>query len=299
MRSPDFWDYFDRLARPNLGLRANAFSCAFTYLDRLDRPVGIVETGCVREKDAWEGDGQSTVLFDKYAQTHPGSVVLSVDSDPAATALCRSLVTSRTRIHTGDSIAFLQSLTEHPPPELVHIDLLYLDSLDIDMNFEDPLPSATHHLKELLTVMPLVRPETLVVVDDSPLEMIGVIAEDGSTNLIRSPRIGGKGKLIAEYASAIGVEPFFREYQCGWLGLGRFNGSSAQVAWPPASGCGNSAKGAAPNVISEDLMVRGGFQVAEIRAVMTWIRYRPRFAKALRRTSEIARRWPAFWKGQR
>jgi hypothetical protein len=218
MRSADFWDYFERVARPRLARRADGFARIFEYLDRFDRPVEIVETGCVREKDNWSGDGQSTVLFDKYAEFHPGSTVLSVDADPEAVTLCKSLVT-HAQLHTGDSIAFLEALVRQSSPELRSLDLLYLDSYDV--NLDDPLPSATHHLDELVAVVPFLRPDTLVVVDDSPLFVLGVPSADGRMVPIQSPAIGGKGQLIAGYAASVGAEVYFYGYQSGWFGFAK------------------------------------------------------------------------------
>ncbi len=43
-----FWNWFDTEARPKLVTRADTFAKMFEYLDRFDRPVSIVETGCVR-----------------------------------------------------------------------------------------------------------------------------------------------------------------------------------------------------------------------------------------------------------
>jgi hypothetical protein len=218
MLSADFWNWFDELAAPKLVHRTESFRKIFTYLDRINRPVGIVETGCVRQPDNWAGDGQSTILFDKYAEFHPGSAVFSIDRDPQAAALCSSLVSDRVRIHARESIAYLKSLTDDPPSELDFVDLLYLDSYDVD--FDNPLPSAIHHLKELLAIAPLLSSETLVVVDDSPSCFFGVRDENNSFELFRPPRIAGKGRLIAEYAAQIGAELLFAEYQCGWLRLG-------------------------------------------------------------------------------
>jgi hypothetical protein len=219
MRSPEFWNYFDRVAAPRLDLRAQTFARIFEYLDQFDRPVGIVETGCVRQKDNWAGDGQSTVLFDKYAEFHGMSVVFSVDCDPDAVAVCQSMVSDRVRIHSGESVAYLKSLTDHPPPGLEFVDLLYLDSYDVDL--EDPLPSAIHHLKELAAISPMISSKTLVVIDDSPFSLVGVPDGNGSIKLIRPPKIGGKGQLIAEYAIQIEAEVVFTGYQCGWVGFGR------------------------------------------------------------------------------
>jgi hypothetical protein len=219
MRSPHFWSWFDRIAGPQLSHRTEGFRKVFEYLDRFDRPVVIVETGCVRLQDNWAGDGQSTILFDRYAEFQPGSAVFSVDRDPEAVALCRSLVGERVQIHAGDSLPYLKSLADRPPGGLEFLDLLYLDSFDVD--FDNPLPSAIHHLKELLAIAPLVSFETLVVVDDSPCCFIGIPDGDNPVQPIRPPRIEGKGRLIAEYADQIGAENLFAEYQCGWLRLGR------------------------------------------------------------------------------
>jgi hypothetical protein len=218
MKSDTFWHYFDTEARPKLALRADTFAKMFAYLDAFDRPVGIVETGCVRKAGNWAGDGGSTILFDKYAECHPGSAVHTVDIDPQATALCRTLVTERVTIHTGDSVMFLKRFADAPPQGFPSMDLLYLDSFDIDADY--PFPSAFHHMKELTAISPAIRPRTLVVVDDSPSRFFGVI-ENGKFRPTSPPKIGGKGELIAEYAAQIGAEQVFMGYQCGWT---RFSG---------------------------------------------------------------------------
>ena len=83
---------------PQLAHRTEGFRKVFDHLDRFDRPVGIVETGCVRQQDNWAGDGKSTILFNRYAEFHPRSAVFSVNRDPEAAALCRSLVGGHVRI---------------------------------------------------------------------------------------------------------------------------------------------------------------------------------------------------------
>jgi len=221
MRSSEFWQLFGNI-QPKLGVRAQTFARMFEYLDHFDRPVRIVETGCAREAGNWAGDGGSTILFDRYAQFHPGSVVYTVDIDPSATALCRSLVSDRVTVHTGDSVGFLMRLADALPAQVPSIDLLYLDSFDV--NFSDVLPSAMHHMKELVAVAPLIRPETLVVVDDSPSAFTGFAGEGGQVHLVTAPTIGGKGKLVAEYAHHVGAEKLFESYQCGWT---KMRGGSA------------------------------------------------------------------------
>ena len=219
MRSPVFWDYFEKEAAPKLSIRWRTFRLIFEHLDRIERPVGIVETGCVRQPDNWAGDGQSTLLFDRYTQAKPGSAVYTCDIDKSATATCKSLVSAAVKVITSDSVAFLAGLVRERPADLPAIDLLYLDSVDVDLTA--PLPSAIHHLKELLAISPMISPQTLVVVDDSPSLLLGYADGTQFKAFNRPPMIGGKGQLIAEYANAIGVKPVFAEYQCGWTGLGR------------------------------------------------------------------------------
>ena len=155
-------------------------------------------------------------LFDKYAEFHPGSVVYTVDLNPQATALCRSLVSERVRIETADSVAFLRRLADAPPSDLAFVDLVYLDSFDVE--WDNIFPSAAHHLKELVAINPLLSADTLVVVDDLPTTSVGVIA-DKRFMAIRPSAIGGKGKYVAEYAHQVGAELVFQSYQCGWTNL--------------------------------------------------------------------------------
>jgi hypothetical protein len=216
--SAAFWKYFNEEAAPQQQLRGNEFRQMFTYLDRVERPVGIVETGCVRSATDW-GEGRSTVLFAKYAECHPGSVVYSVDINPETVAMCRALVGDWVRLHCGDSVAFLKTLADRPPADLGTIDLLYLDSYDVD--FENPLLSAIHHLKELAAVGSLLSAETLVAIDDSPLACLAVQGATGQLNGLGQPRISGKGKLIAEYAAQVGGQQLLSGYQVAWIGLGR------------------------------------------------------------------------------
>jgi hypothetical protein len=214
VRSNEFWQYLDSL-RSLLGMRAVSLAKIFEWLDRFDRPVGIIETGCTRQADSWGGDGGSTILFDKYAQFHPGSAVYSVDIDSGAVTLCRSLVSNRVRLHTGDSVEFLANLADSRPADLPFVDLLYLDSYDVD--FENEFPSAFHHMKELVAAAPMIHSETLVVVDDSPSSFTGFFALDGQLHLMGPARPGGKGKFVADYALHIGAERLFDGYQSGWI----------------------------------------------------------------------------------
>jgi len=219
MNTPIFWEFFEIEAYPKLAARQNSMRCIFEYLDQKNRPVFVVETGCVRKENNWAGDGQSTILFDRFISQWPGSEMYSVDIDPNATDLCKSLVSSATKIYTGDSVIFLRNLARNPPKNFSNIDVLYLDSYDLDLS--NPHPSALHHMKEFLAVSPLIGPETLVVVDDAPpggMFRVFILSGD-SISCIQQPPISGKGKYIADYAMAIGLQPVISGYQAGWIGF--------------------------------------------------------------------------------
>lgn len=218
MATADFWKYFNEEIYPQLGFRQSTFKKIFEYLDSLQRPVFIVETGCVRNVGTYQGEGQSTLMFDKFASAVPGSVVYTVDIDPNATALCSTLVSPTVKVHTGDSVGFLRDVAINPPKQFPSVDLLYLDSYDVD--FSNPHPSALHHIKELLAASPIVNDGTLVALDDSPSDAVLLINDTGTVSFFSKPVISGKGKYIAEYADSVNARLQFSGYQCGWLGLG-------------------------------------------------------------------------------
>ena len=213
---PDFQTYFSEFAYPKLAHRADSFKFAFDHLAKLAKPACIIETGCVRNADTWSGEGQSTMLFDKYSEYHPGAIVHSVDISPQSTDLCKALVSERVQVHTMDSVHFLR----HVLPTLVApgqtIDLLYLDSYDVD--FDDPHPSAMHHMKELLAAAPFISPSTLILVDDSPTSG-SYFMEGNYIKFASTPRISGKGKYLASYMESAGNAPVVQSYQAAWFGI--------------------------------------------------------------------------------
>jgi len=213
-----FWTFFEEFAAPRLAHRQETFRKTFQYLDQISTPITIVETGCVRLADNWAGDGQSTIMFDKYvtARGHQ-SRVYSVDINATNVAACRNLVGSNVTVTAADSVAYLNSLTRQFNEQSIKLSLLYLDSFDLDEIYW--FPSASHHLKELVAAWRSIDRQTLVVVDDCPLNAKLVRTKDGQFAIHGEPSIGGKGRLIAEFARQVGVEPLFAGYQAGWVGF--------------------------------------------------------------------------------
>jgi len=216
--APAFWTFFDKEAGPQLGRREKTFRHMFQFLDAINGPVTIVETGCARIADNWLGDGQSTVLFDRYV-THRDStsIVHSVDISEDAVKQARALVSDRAKVTKEDSVVFLTQLAEQFAREGKTIDLLYLDSFDLD--WVHWYPSAIHHLKELCATMRVIRKDTLVAVDDCPLEASFVPNLQNQAEIVQGPFVGGKGRLVAEFASGCGAKTVFASYQAAWTGF--------------------------------------------------------------------------------
>ncbi len=211
----NFLEHFDREWAPRLGVRRDTFRAIFGHL--LRRKSGghlILETGCARQTDNWEGDGQSTYMFDRFAELLGGEV-RTVDIDPASCAYARSIVGGHTQVLQEDSVPFLQRTGRELRASGRPIDLLYLDSFDWDP--ANPVPSALHHLKELCAIAPALTPGTLVVVDDSFHQLRGFRSGPENFVLLEDQGIAGKAKFVAEYFQQTGVPLAFDGYQCGWV----------------------------------------------------------------------------------
>jgi hypothetical protein len=177
---------------PQYCKRAAGYRCIFErLLARKQTGFTLVETGCVRGKDRW-GDGQSTVLFDHFARLHDGRVY-SMELDAEHAAIASTLVSARCRIVVGDSVVNLQRLA------VPSVDLLYLDSLDIDFNA--PVPSQLHHLFELLSANRFLKPGVIVAVDD---------------NIRVGDRRIGKGEYVRQWFERVGLKPLYDGYMLVW-----------------------------------------------------------------------------------
>jgi hypothetical protein len=216
MNHDQFWTFFNEFAGPQLAHRHESFKFVFQHLTNLNRPVCIVETGCVRNEGTYAGEGQSTVLFDKFSECVPGTMINTVDISSESTDMCKRLVSQRVKVHTMDSVSFLKNDCKNQMAPFHTIDLLYLDSYDVDFN--DPHDSAMHHMKELLAASSMINASTLILVDDSP-SMASFYIESGQIKFASTPKVGGKGMYIGSYMADIGKKPIIQSYQTAWLGL--------------------------------------------------------------------------------
>ena len=191
----DFVTRFDVEFAPKLGMRAPTFRAVIREF-LTHKGVSIVETGCTRQKDNWLGDGQSTRIWSALTKWQNIGSFRSVDNDEEACRVASECLetSAYSSIMCLDSIQFLRSNQSY-------IDLLYLDSYDVDM--ENPHDAAMHCMFELTTAMPKLHKNSIVFVDDSP------VGPDFKVN--------GKGLYVAEYMKKLGLMPFTMAYQVAWL----------------------------------------------------------------------------------
>jgi hypothetical protein len=209
-----FLERYDREWAPCLAHRRDTFRRAFEYLLSQRRPsYRIVETGCVRS-DNWEGDGRSTVLFDRFVEASGGELI-SIDLSAEACAYARREVGSRSLIVEGDSVRELRRIAGELSRRGEAIDLLVLDSLDVDA--DNPRPSAEQSLLELCAVQSALRPGSLVMVDDAYRLLSGLPRGDGGFEVLRELGVSGKATLVSGYFRRIGQPLLFDGYQRGWI----------------------------------------------------------------------------------
>lgn len=140
---------------------AKIFSLAQEQNSRTNKPIIVVETGSMRKSSfRFSGDGSSTLIFNHFVDATKG-VVYTVDLD----FMCKEIIENiyklkNTHSYTMDSVEYLRNF---PNPQ--DITILYLDSYDVDFN--NPAPSAEHHLKEIEVVFDKLTPGTIIVVDDN------------------------------------------------------------------------------------------------------------------------------------
>lgn len=172
--------------------RAGAFQF---MVDRLMRSEGyIIETGSAWDRGNFEGQGQSTLIWDLCAAKNPDLKVISIDKSEEAIKTAKDQTKNVSFFH-GDSVRVLTDLSAGV--KLPRAVLLYLDSYDWheDLNIE----SAHHHLCELAAVFSRLPPGCMIAVDDchGPLR--------------------GKHWMVEHFFLKLGVLPTVSSYVTVWL----------------------------------------------------------------------------------
>lgn len=130
------------------------FKKLFEHMDGLKEP-SIVETGIA------SFGTNSTYLFNEYVRKYGGRF-WSVDINKTLVEMHQGNMCPATQLICDDSVHFL---TEWSKTNTV-ADVIYLDSYDLDFyNYE---PSANHGLKEYKALQPVIKKNTLLLIDDTP-----------------------------------------------------------------------------------------------------------------------------------
>lgn len=147
----------------------------------------FVETGCVRRDNDWGRTGASTILFGRYCRLVGGRFD-SVDISERNCQLAEEL----TRNHGGEVTMHVSTGRAWLAKE-VHIDVLYLDSLDLHRP-----KHAAENLAEFRAAIHALHERSLVLIDDTP-------CMDG--------RYVGKGALTIPYMVERGWKVIHAGYQ--------------------------------------------------------------------------------------
>ncbi len=153
----------------------------------------IIETGCAHDADNWEGQGQSTLIWDWYVGLRPSYSAHSIDITQASIDASKAQ-TKNVSLICADSVSTLNGFL---PNVLNETRLLYLDSFD--WSPEANLDSAFHHMAELAAVWRELKPGCMIAVDD------------------RHGDLKGKHFMVEEFMNKLGIKPAFKEYQIGWV----------------------------------------------------------------------------------
>lgn len=155
-----------------------------------EKPALIVETG----SSAWGTD--STRLFASYVRSFGGRVI-SVDIRPEPSQQL-SDVSGVVSFFVDDSVNFLNSF--QLPDGFGKIDLLYLDSWDLDL--ANPSLAMEHGLAEWKSAQRFLASGSLVVIDDTPIEGC-LLGDPGVAIHQKYGFVPGKGALVLKDADAL------------------------------------------------------------------------------------------------
>lgn len=158
-------DFLDKEFRESLGPRYATFRAVFDLLQKRDRPVHIVETGCARQEGNISGDGLSTLLFARFVKEVTGGSVETIDISAENMDVCRRITAPYRGLLTYTVEDSVKALRRMSPERVRQTDLFYLDSMDIKRRH--PKRSMKHHLKELEAIYANLSSQAIVMTDDN------------------------------------------------------------------------------------------------------------------------------------
>lgn len=131
------------------------FSKLFKEMEGLKNPL-ILESGIA------SAGTNSTYLFNEYVKKY-GGFFWSVDINNKLVEQHKRNMCPATQLICDDSVSFFKKWAK----ENKEVNVIYLDSYDLD--FYNPEPSGTHGLSEYKALIPVIKKNTLLLIDDTPI----------------------------------------------------------------------------------------------------------------------------------
>lgn len=152
----NYYEMFSNKPGKNKHLNYLTFKKLFEEMKDLKNPI-ILESGIA------SAGTQSTYLFDQYIKKY-GGFFWSVDINKNLVDTHQGNMCPATKLVCDDSVSFFKkwSKTNH------EANVIYLDSYDLD--FYDPFPSGNHGLAEYNALIPVIKKDTLLLIDDTPVD---------------------------------------------------------------------------------------------------------------------------------
>ena len=169
-----------------------------------NKPIFVIETGCMHSS-LEDHSGAFTCIMGDLIKNWTGGKLYTVDNDINHVEKCKKVTQPFSDVIEyvcSDSLLFLKDIARAH-----QWDLIYLDSMDLDLL--NPLPSASHHLRELKLIYDYCEEDTIIGVDDN---------YEPGTSIQWFPRSGGEEEMVRTEENVIGkgayIDPFLIEK--GW-----------------------------------------------------------------------------------
>ena len=203
--------HFNQINQPNHECK-KSLSLALNEIDKNENVI-IIETG----SSAWGTN--SSLLFDKFIQyknlNNPDSskfYTCDIRLNPMLNLYKK--VSSNTTLICNDSIKYLTKLSRELNLKNSSF-LIYLDSYDLD--YKNPNPSGLHGFQEFLSVIPFLKKGTVIIIDDSPLDIENCPKESRNFCIDHFDNFGlipGKGMFIDPiFLKFKNLKKIFHKYQ--------------------------------------------------------------------------------------
>jgi len=165
------------------------FKRLFKEMEGLKNPT-ILESGIASYGT------QSTYLFNEYIRKYGGSF-WSVDVNPSLVYTHQGNMCPATKLVCDDSVSFFTKWSKtHDVANVI-----YLDSYDLD--FYNPEPSGYHGLAEYKSLIPVIKKNTLLLIDDTPanpywLDHRNHVYDDMCNYYSKNKNLPGKGMFVLD-----------------------------------------------------------------------------------------------------